>query len=356
MSNVKSQFFSETQDQSPLTFAVLWQALQAFPASILKTLLGLGQFMNHHGRCDPGQRGIAEKAELSPGSVNSAIKALVELGIVIQCHRGHKETCVYQVTTRYIAPVKEMRRQLTPDWWKGWQTKGTRPVQRSIFDTKGYARNQQQESYPETPVPDAARASARREGQGEQQGSEASQPARGGLSEPPASDQANRPALNANNSGSSASGVDAGPRRRGLSPSELERRARQRAKAAVIRRNMLRNMLLTMNRWVRFNLAGDELLGALELLARCELAVHDWGGRSGADILAFDALRGRERRNRLSKEIAAACWRAEHGQAPNHGLEAAKARGWGATGRAGVAPGLDEDWREKSPYRGRAAA
>ena len=237
----------------------------------------------------------------------------------------------------------------------------------------GKARNQQQESYPETPVPDAARASARREGKEEQQGEEASQPAHGGLSEPPDTDQGNRPSSNANNSRSSAkastSSAGKSRPRPEPSPAEVERRARQRAEAARIARNTRRNMLLTMNRWVRFNLAGDELLAALELLARCELAVHDWGGRSGTDILAFDALRGRERRNRLPKEVATASWRAEHGQVPNHGLEAAKARGWGASGRAGAAiGGIDDDWLtksryrgregwdEKSPYRGRAAA
>ena len=299
---------------------------------------------------------IKDKTGFSKSQCSRVLAELTARGAIESRDRSNQRHYRYRLAAEHAA----------------WTPKNpSNSADRCINATEGEARNQPTHS--ETPVPDAARASARRKGEEEQQGEEASQPAPGGLSEPQDGDQGNRPASNANNSGSSAkaSTSSAGELRPqpGPSPAEVERRARQRAEAARIARNTRRNMLLTMNRWVRFNLAGDELLAALELLARCELAVHDWGGRSGADILAFDALRGRERRNRLPKEVATASWRAEHGQEPNHGLEAAKARGWGTSGRAGAAiGGIDDDWLtksryrgregwdEKSPYRGRAAA
>jgi hypothetical protein len=326
---------------------------EGFAQSVRDTYSAICIFANPKTRkCRPGQRRLHKVAVLSLGAVNKAIKVLVDHG-VIEYERGRGRG-----TSNY---------EITPEWWcdsgKPW------PSCRSVHSkgrTKGRAGNQQ-ESYSETPLPDAARASARRKGGKEQQGGEASQPAPGGLSEPRDSDQANRSASNADNSGSTvkpSTSTSGNPRpRSGPSPAEIEQRAQRRSERTAVIRAKRRNLLLTMGRWARFNLAGDDLLAALELFTRCELALHDWGARSVADIRAFDAMIARMRRDPLPRAVAIACWRAE-GKATatagrqdedkpfNHGLAASIARGWGQPGRAGPAPGGPV----QGPWYGRAAA
>jgi DNA-binding MarR family transcriptional regulator len=235
------------QNQVFFTIADLWQ----LPAGVFRVLIGLAQFINHHGRCDPSQRAIGEKAGCSEGTVNNAIAALVERGIVLQTHRGRRETCIYQVTTAYLAAVKEARRLLTPEWWRAWRKpQRSRPVQCSIFAAKGYARKTKPSSdslHPSAPHP---RAQA---GQKDQKPDEKVSQREVGPVAP----------------------VPAAPT------------------PAAITANKRRNQITTLRRWAQHSphLADDERLHRLDMLARAELAVDDWeGGRSAEDKRCYNIL------------------------------------------------------------------
>jgi hypothetical protein len=83
--------------------------------------------------------------------------------------------------------------------------------------------------------------------------------------------------------------------------------------AADEQRAKRRNLLKTATRWVRWNLREDELLQALELLQRTELALNDWWGRPIADQRAFDVLMARVRRQPLEPQVSRAFYDEERG-------------------------------------------